>query len=202
MLKIYGIPRSRTMRCLWMLEELGIQYENVPVHYVGDAQKPEYLRLNPNGRIPTLDDDGVVVWESMAINLYLAKMYGRDLGPRGDAEEAHALQWSFWAMTEVEPLVMMAFGHRAFLPEEQRVVAKADEAEASLARPFKVLDGHLAERSYLIADRFTVADLNVASVMSWAQHLARCDLGPYANVTRWLGQCLARSAFQRSVPSE
>ncbi len=77
MIKLYGIPASRAARCLWMLEELDLEYENVPTHFIGDSKKPDYLKLNPNGKLPTLDDDGLVVWESMAINLYLARKYPR-----------------------------------------------------------------------------------------------------------------------------
>ncbi|HXZ88731.1 MAG TPA: glutathione S-transferase N-terminal domain-containing protein, partial [Candidatus Binataceae bacterium] len=75
-IKLYGIPQSRSARCLWILEELGLPYENIPVDFIGEAQKPEYLKINPNGRIPALDDDGVVLFESLAINLHLARKYG------------------------------------------------------------------------------------------------------------------------------
>src|SRR5260221_14770536 len=78
MLKIYGIPRSRAFRTLWMPKELGLEYENIPIDFANDATRtPEYLRINPNGHVPTIDDDGVILWESMAINLYLAKKYSR-----------------------------------------------------------------------------------------------------------------------------
>src|SRR5438067_11092241 len=83
MLKIYGIPRSRAFRTLWMAKELGLEYENIPIDFANDGTRtPEYLRINPNGHVPTIDDDGVILWESMAINLYLAKKYGSsDLYP-------------------------------------------------------------------------------------------------------------------------
>src|SRR5438034_9997453 len=75
-LKIYGIPRSRAFRTLWMAKELGLEYENIPIDFANNGTRaPEYLRINPNGHVPTIDDDGVVLWESMAINLYLAKKY-------------------------------------------------------------------------------------------------------------------------------
>ena len=77
MIKLYGIPASRASRCLWMLEELGVQYENVPVNFIGEAQKPDYLKLNPNGKVPTLDDDGLILFESLAINLHLARASSR-----------------------------------------------------------------------------------------------------------------------------
>src|SRR5438093_255406 len=88
MIMLYGVPRSRTMRPLWMLEELGVPYENKPVSFLGESRSPEFLRLNPNGHIPVLRDDDVVIWESMAINLYLARKYGKGLWPR-TVEDVH-----------------------------------------------------------------------------------------------------------------
>jgi glutathione S-transferase len=180
-----------------MLEELGVPYENVPVSFAGDAQKPEYLAKNPNGRIPTLeDDDGLVVWESMAINLHLAEKYDRGFRPRSTAERAHVVQWSFWGMTEIEPGLIDAFLHRVMLPEAQRSKAAADAGEQKIQRPLGVLDRTLSGRSWLVGDRFTVADLNVASVLGVAL-LAQVDLAKYPNVQRWLSACMQRPAAQK-----
>ena len=81
-MKLYGISRSRAMRPLWMLEELGLPYEQVKVCFAGDTRKPEFLRINPNGHIPVLQDGDLVLWESMAINLYLARRYDKGLWPK------------------------------------------------------------------------------------------------------------------------
>ena len=76
-LKIYGVPLSRAYRALWMANELGLDYENVPINFAdGSAKTSEYLAVNPNGRMPAIDDNGFKLWESMAINLYLAKKHG------------------------------------------------------------------------------------------------------------------------------
>jgi len=193
---LYGTPLSRAARCLWMLEEVGVPFTHVPTHFAGEAQKPEFRRLNPNGRVPVLDDDGTIVWESMAINLHLADRYGKDLAPRDFAERAHVYQWSFWGVTEIEPGLIEALAHR-MLPEAQRKPELAAAGEAKLTRPLKVLDGVLGAGSWLAADRFTVADLNVASVLVISQ-LARIDLGPYPNVGRWAASCWGRPAHQRA----
>jgi glutathione S-transferase len=180
-----------------MLEELGAPYENVPVSFAGDAQKPDYLARNPNGRIPTLeDDDGLVVWESMAINLHLAEKYDRGFRPKSIAERAHVVQWSFWGMTEIEPGLIEVFLHRVMLPEAQRDAALADAGEQKLQRPLAVLDRTLAGRSWLLGDRFTAADLNVASVLGVAL-ISRVDLAKYPNVQRWLAACMQRPAAQK-----
>ena len=103
MLKIYGHPGSRAARPLWVCRELGLQFEHVPTHFAdGGTKSAEFLAINPAGRIPAIDDDGFRLAESMAINIYLAKKHGGELAPKSLEDEARMLQWSFWAMTEVE----------------------------------------------------------------------------------------------------
>ena len=196
MIKVYGVPRSRTMRPLWMLEELGVPYENVKVSFVGETRKPEFLRLNPNGHIPVLQDGDLVLWESMAINLYLARKYGKGLWPTTPEDEGRAYQWSLWAITELEPVVLPALMHRLILPEKERDEKKVAAAVEGFKQPLAVLDAALAGREYVLGGAFSVADLNVASVMTWAQ-LARLDLSGAQNVAGWLGRCTGRPAFAR-----
>ena len=120
MTKLHGTSRSRSARSLWALEELGVSYEHLPIG-TADTKLAGHLKLNPNARIPVLEDDGLVLWESMAINLYLAEKYGKNsLWPSDAAGRALAYQWSFWAMTEVEPHLLNILRHRALLPAEQR----------------------------------------------------------------------------------
>jgi glutathione S-transferase len=194
-LKIYGVARSRAARVLWMTKELGLDYEHVKVDFAtGETRRPEHLALNPNGHIPVIDDDGFVLWESMAINLYLAKKYGAGgLYPSRLEDEARAWQWSFWGMTEVERPVLTAMFNRATLPESQRDAAAADQAEKTLAQPLGALDGVLGRSTYLLGDRFTVADLNVASILAWARP-AQIDMAPFPRVADWLKNCAERPA--------
>ena len=116
-LKIYGVPLSRAYRARWMANELRARLrECIPIHFAdGSAQTPEYLAVNPNGRIPAIDDNGFKLWESMAINLYLAKKHGSDLlpgdnGGRGAGDPMEA----FWAMTELEKPALAVLLHRFF----------------------------------------------------------------------------------------
>jgi glutathione S-transferase len=121
-LRIYGIARTRAFRALWIAEEVGLDYEHLPIE-IGDAgaRAPEFLRLNPNGRLPFIDDNGFVLFESLAITFYLAKKHSdRKLYPGTLESEARAWQWSFWGMTEVERPVLTAMFHRALLPEDKR----------------------------------------------------------------------------------
>jgi glutathione S-transferase len=196
MIKIYGVPRSRTMRALWMLEELGVPYENVKVSFVDETKKPDFLRINPNGHIPVIQDGDVVLWESLAINLYLARKYDKGLWPKSVEGEGRAYQWSLWAMTELEEPVLTALMNRMFLPAAQRDAKKAAEAAERFKKPLGVLDAALAGRAHLAGDAFTVADLNVASVLSWAP-LGGLDLTTAKHAQSWITRCTSRPAFLR-----
>jgi glutathione S-transferase len=196
LIKLYGIRQSRAMRCLWALEELGVPYENVPTNFATDAKKPEFAAINPNQRVPALVDGDVTLFESMAINLYLAKKYDtKGLYPKALADEARAIQWSIWGMTEIEPSLLQVLMNRVFLPTPQRDEAAAKAGEEKLAQPLRVLDGALAGRKFLLGDAFSIADLNVASVLSWAL-FAKVDLAKTPNAERWLKECAARPRSQ------
>ena len=194
-LKIYGVARSRAFRTLWMAKELGLDYESIPIDFANDGTRtPEYLKINPNGHVPAIDDDGVILWESMAINLYLAKKYDAGgLYPSRIEDEARAWQWSFWGMTEIERPVLTAMFNRAILPEDKRDAALADESERQLGRPLMVLDGAVASTPYLLGEHFSVADLNVASILSWARP-ARIDFSHFPKAADWLKRCAERPA--------
>ena len=194
-LKIYGVARSRAFRVLWMAKELGLDYEHVKVDFAtGETRAPAHLALNPNGHVPVIDDDGIVLWESMAINLYLARKYGAGgLYPTRLGDEARAWQWSFWGMTEVERSVLTALMHRAVHPADKRDAAAADAAEKKLRPPLGVLDGVLARSTNLLGDSFTVADLNVASILAWARP-AQINMAAFPRVAEWLKNCAERPA--------
>ena len=192
-LRIYGIARTRAFRALWIAKELGLDYEHVPIEIGGaGARKAEYLAINPNGRLPAIEDDGFVLWESLAITLYLAKKHSTGkLYPAALADEARTWQWSLWALNEVDRGVNIWSLHAVRLPPEDRDPQKLAEALKVIAGPFRVLDAALAGRSYLLGDDFTVADLNVAAVISRAIDM---DLAATPHVGAWLRRCLARPA--------
>ena len=195
--KLYGIAGSRAIRSIWAIEETGIDYEHVPVGFGEDSKAAEYLAINPNGRIPALEDGDLILFESMAINLYLAKAYGGSLYPADPAAEALAIQWSVWGISEIEDLQIRIALQKFFTPEDEQDPAVIAEAEASLARPFKVLDQHLNGRDWLVGDAFSIADLNLAAVMSLLQ-MVEVDVSGYANLSRWANACYARPAFGRA----
>ena len=201
-LKIYGIAASRAIRPLWVAEELGLSYEHIAQRYQGGAtHTPEFLALNPNGHIPVVDDDGIIVWESMACALYLARRFGADqpdsIAAHTAQEEAEALRWTFWTVTELEKDALTVLMHRLAMPAEQRKPELAEAAEKRLAAPLRVLEQHLQSRTWMAGERFTVADVTVASVVNWARPAAAL-LASVPRTQAWLHVCLARPAYVRA----
>lgn len=206
-LKIYGIGPSRAARPIWTALELGVPFELVSTPYAGGATRtPEFLAINPNGHIPVLIDERpegtVTVWESMACALYIARVHGQADGqtitPATPREEAEALRWSFWTVTELESDALTVLMHRMAMPEDQRKPELADRAEGRLKVPLAVLEKHLQAQNakgeaYLAAKRFTVADVCVASVASWIRPAAAL-LAQYPAVSSWLKLCVERPA--------
>ncbi len=196
MTKLHGTSRSRSARSLWALEELGVNYEHLPMPTT-DAKSPAHLKLNPNGHVPVLEDDDVVVWESMAINLYLADKYGKNsLWPADATGRAAAYQWSFWAMTEVEPHLITVLRNRVMAPPDQRDEKAAQAAVEALKAPLNALEGALKGKEYLLGKNFSIADLNVAAVMSWIP-MMKLDLSSTPTVAAWLQKCLGRDANKK-----
>ena len=206
-LKIYGIGPSRAVRPIWTALELGVPFELISTPYAGGATRtPEFLAINPNGHIPVLIDErpegAITVWESMACALYIARLYGKvdgqSITPATPREEAEALRWSFWTVSELEKDALTVLMHRMAMPEDQRKPELAEQAESRLKVPLAVLEQHLQAQhakgeAYLAANRFTVADVCVASVASWIRPAADL-LAQYPAVAAWVKACVERPA--------
>jgi glutathione S-transferase len=196
--RLFGISGSRAIRAIWGMEETGIDYEHVPVTYGADSKGADYLAVNPNGRIPALIDGDLQLFESMAINLYLAKRYGGALYPSSHEDEARTWQWSVWGISEIEPLQMQIVIQKLFTPEDKRNPKVVEHATRNLQRPLRVLDAALEGRDWLVGSAFSVADLNVASVMHLMGTIG-FDYSEHANVQRWADACYARPALARAL---
>jgi glutathione S-transferase len=198
-LKIYGVARSRTLRTLWMATELGLQYEHIQVAVGAEgSRKPEFLKLNPNGEVPFIDDDGVVLSESMAINLYLARKHGGPLQPASVAEIGQALMWTLWAATGVERHAANCMYHTAMYSPAERNPAVVKESLEALKGPLAVLEAALAKGGgTLIGGRFTVADLNVVCVMFYLRHNPEAIADKPA-IRAWYAASLARPAAKQA----
>ena len=198
-LKIHGTYPSRVYRVLWMANELGLEYERVMTRFWSDEVKtPAFLAINPNGRVPAIEDGGFRLWESLAINLYLAKKHSQTLYPQTLEGEALAWQWTIWAMTDLEPPVLGLTVNRLFLPDEPRDLDAEASAAQRLAGPIAVLDGVVVEQPYLLGDSFSVVDLNLASVLT-NLHMAHVGLEGAPRASDWLERCLTRPAAKATL---
>lgn len=205
---LYGIVASRTLRPLWVATELGLDFQHVATPYQGGATRTaEFLALNPNGHIPVLvdhrEEGDVTVWESMACALYIARHHGRadghNLVPASPREDAEALRWSFWTVTELEKDALTILMHRVAMPVAERKPELAQAAERRLRAPLTVLEQHLSQQQsraepYLAATRFTVADVCLASVAVWLKG-APDLLADFPITDEWLQRCLERPAY-------
>ena len=203
MVTLYGQFMSRAMRCLWTLEELGIDYEHVKTNQqAGESHTDEYKSINPNGRVPAMTDGDLVMCESMAINMYLAKKYGTgSLWPTQVEHEGSVMQWAIWASLEVEWFVVDYLRHAVIYPEDKRKPELAERALEILPQPLAILNDHLKDRDYMVGGGFTVADINVSSVLLLADIYKQLGVAQYPHILEWLEQCCAsRPAFQK-LPS-
>jgi glutathione S-transferase len=196
MLKLYGQYRSRAFRVAWLCKESNIPYEHIDVtiNVAGaTCKEPWYARINPNQRVPSIDDDGVVMWESAAVNLWLAEKYGSPLWPRDLRGKARMLQWAFYIANDVEPSMVTVMQHRVMFPPEKRNPALADEHDARLQPKLKVLDDHLARNRFFGGDRWDMADFMVASVC-YSFTVMKYDLSKYPHFQAWLTDSIERPA--------
>jgi glutathione S-transferase len=191
MLKIHGLARSRAFRCIWTAEEAGLPYEVIPVPF-GPDLKAAIAAVNPNGKVPALQDGSLTLFESLAINLHIAGKAGAPLMPAGD-DGSRVLQWTLWAATEAEPAIMQWAYNTYIHPPEKRDAALAKAGAEAVAPRLAVLDQHLAGTGWLVGAGFTVADLNLASVL-YGAWMNGFDFGPFPKVKAWLDACLTRPA--------
>jgi glutathione S-transferase len=207
MVTIYGVYRSRASRPLWLLHEIGMPFDHVaviqayrlPNPTAADAPintaSPAYRAVNPQGQIPGMTDGTLTLTESMAITMYLAAKYGGPLGAQDEAETALMMQWALHAASAVEtPALEMLLAQRdsAGTPQGEATIAVAAE---KLRRPFERLERHLGRHPYLVGDRFTVADINGAECVRYAQGNVAL-MAAHPALSDWLRRCQSRDGFK------
>ena len=207
MITIYGVSRSRASRNIWLFNELGVSYEQVPVIQANRVANPDapdaplhtkspaFLKINPNGHVPSMKDGDLILHESLAMNLYIAKKYGGPLAPRDLAEDGLMTMWTVWAVAELEPHAIQILYNRVMKPEAERNEALVASSLAAMRAPFKVLDDQLAADGFVTCGRFTVADINVAEVVRYVT-AAPEFMADFPRVKAWLAACHARPAFK------
>lgn len=204
-LTFYYSPMSSATRIHWALEELGIPYDKIKLDLAaGDQKKPEYLALNPNGKVPLVIDDGTPIFESLAILIYLGERYGVEKGlfPQGWAERGEALKWMAWAQA-----TLLDAGGRILrntsdrFPAEQRNEKAAAAAKEEIQALLAMVDRALEGKEYLVGGQFTLVDL---AVCGYVPFLARIgvDLGAHKNVQAWVARCTARPAMARVMTGQ
>ena len=199
MLKFYFNGSPNPTKVALFLEESGLAYEPVPVDTrKGDQFKPEFLQVNPNGKVPAIDDDGVFVFDSNAILLYLAEKTGKFLPPNTPANRAQMLSWLMFIATGLGPYSGQAVHFRNFAPKDLDYARDRYTFEAN--RHYKILDDHLAKNRYMAGDTYTIVDM---ALWGWARLapfvLGEQDAAQYANVKRLVDEITARPAAARAI---
>jgi glutathione S-transferase len=196
MLRIYGSAKSRTLRVLWMVGELGIPCEQKDwLPRSPETRTSDYLALNPNARVPTIDDDGFILSESMAINMYLAKKHRSPLYPSDPKHEALVWQWSLWETDRLDRQLVNYCRHTKDLPAAERKAEVADAAWKEVVPAFDVLEAALKKTDWLAGPAFSVGDLNVASALYRAHTL---DLAKWPHFSAWFQRCWDRPAAKKA----
>jgi glutathione S-transferase len=204
MITLHGVYRSRATRPLWLLLESDTPFTHVPViqaYRLSDPHAPDaplntaspgFLQINPQGQIPAMQDGDLILTESLAIALYLARRYGGTLGPQDDAEGALMDQWALFAATSIETPALEILQ----APPGELGEAILKVAAEKLRRPLARLNTHLHGRDWLVGNRFTVADINTAECLRYAQGHAAL-IAEFPEAKRWLEAAQARPAFQQ-----
>ena len=201
MLTVWGrINSINVIKVLWVLEELGVKYRRVDAGLEhGKVDDADYRAMNPNGRVPVINDDGFVVWESNVIVRYLSykyalgTLYPADMRQRADAE-----QWMDWQQTAVLPEIVWPFQGLVRRVEEYRDEARIQLAATRLSELFGILDVHLADREYVMGDDFTMADIPLgATVWRWMKLPIKRE--EFSNVAAWQERLMARDGYRQHV---
>jgi glutathione S-transferase len=197
-MKLYGFGPTRSLRVLWALKELDIDFEFVPVNMLrGEHKHPDFLRINPTGKVPVLVDGDVVIPESAAIILYLADKYReKGLMPEDLKARAQVYRWALFAVTELEQPLWRITRHTSIYPEEKRLPADIALAKEEFLSMAAVLDAHLDGRRFIVGENITVADCVTAYLIDLADELKL--LGDFPRLRAYLKKMYARpSAPQR-----
>lgn len=205
---LYGVYRSRASRPLWLLHELDLPFTHTPVIQSYRLEQPlaadaplhtgsaAFLAVSPIGQIPVYTEDGLVLTESLAICLHIARQYGGSLGPQTPGDVAMTDQWALFAATAIEnPALEILYVVDAGGDKTTEGQASMAVNAEKLRRPLARLNGHVAGRDWLVADRFTVADIMVAECLRYAQSHPTL-IAEFPAVAAWMARCQGRAAFQ------
>lgn len=200
MIKLYHSPLSRSVRVLWLLEELGLQYDLVTVDFTPEyLQSPAYRKIHPLGKVPAIEDGDLTMSESGAIVEYLVERYGdgRLAPPPGDIARGPFLQWLHFSETTVMPPLGDFAQHRILRPEAERNPAVVEEARSKVAAVLEILDRQLAGQAHLLGSEFLAVDVMIGYAVKLKMMLGLLAT-KHANVCRYLQRLEQRPAFQKA----
>ena len=198
----YYAPMSSATRIHWALEELEMPYEKKKIDLAkGEQKAPEYLAMNPNGKVPLVVEDGVAIYESLAILIYLGERYGVDKGlfPKPGMERAESLTWLCWAqgtLADAGGRMMRNTSER--FPEDERNAKAGENAKQELHKALGIVESALEGKEYLVGGKFSYADLAVAGFVPFLARLG-ADLSSFKNIQAWSARCTARPALARAM---
>lgn len=177
MMKLYEFAPTRSIRVRWTLQELGVEFESVPVNMIaGEHRRPEFLKINPAGKLPVLVDGEVVLTESVAIVLYLAEKYSdKGLVPMNLRQRAQLNRWLLFAVTELEQPLWRIARHTTLYPEDRRLPGDVALAREDFEVMADVLEEHMNGRQFVVGDAVTVADFVLAYTLDWANEVRLLD---------------------------
>ncbi len=202
-LTFYFAPQSTASVTTLVLEELGIPCERVKLDIRnGDTKKPEFLKINPNGCVPTIVHDGVAIWESVAITIYLGETFGEKakLWPAAGPKRGEAMKWLVWTHVTLGEAVYRWARNTMWSPEEERNANAATAASKDIARHLRVLDDALRERAFLTGE-YTLADAHVSSFVDWLRQM-KIDMAGLERLGAWSKRCSERPAYARAEERE
>lgn len=199
-MKLYGLPQGNSFRNHWFLHEIGVEYETIQLNMKErEHRSPEFLKLNPAGQVPVLVDEDFVVAESLAINYYLGEKYQSDLLGTALQEKALVWQWSIWGTLNLQ----QHFGEIYLQKYLQKIIAKTpdekiiENAKENLEKHLPVLEAALEGKEYLVGNKFTVAEINIITSLTYAGVIG-FDLSKYKNITRWFQTHMNRPACKKA----
>jgi glutathione S-transferase len=200
----YYAPMSTASITELVIEELGIPCERVKLDFQkGDTKKPEFLQLNPNGKVPVFVHDGIPLWESSAITMYLGEMFGVDkkLYPPAGPKRGEAMKWIVWANVTLGDAVSRYIRNTtSWYPAEQHNAKAGEVAQQDIAGCLRILDNALEGRQFLIGE-YTLADTHLNSFIDWLRHM-KVDFTAFTRLNAWSARCAARPAYARVMATE
>ncbi len=200
----YYAPMSTASITELVIEELGIPVEKVKLDLrAGDNKKPDYLKIDPNGRVPCIVHDGTSIWESAAITIYLGELFGtaKKLWPEAGPRRGEAMKWVVWSNVTVGEAMFRRGRAGDWVPAEHKNEKAHAEATADIMKLLGILDAALAGKQFLLGSDYTLADAHLSSVTDWMHH-SKIDLGKFANVTAWTERCHARPAVKKMMADQ